>query len=111
MAMRNTYNGPERRVHHVYVTHNTEYHVRKGVCVAVKPRNSDAWIANHGALRMRLDGLFKQGTLRAMPARSIVGSCMYFSDGDDEILTSPVIAVVRPPKSVVFEYPPESQRA
>lgn len=107
MATQSSYNGPERRVHQVYVTLNTEYHVRKGVCVAVRRRNAEEWIANHAALRLRLDGLVQQGALRPMPTRFVVGSRIYFSDGDDEILTSPVVAVVRPPKRVVFEYPPE----
>jgi len=108
MATRNAYEGPERRVHQVYVTYNTEYHVRKGVCVAVKRRDAMEWIVNHAALRLRLDGLVRNGALRPMPTKFVVGSRMYFSDGDDELLTSPVVAIVRPPKSVVYEYPPES---
>ena len=30
----------ERRIHKVYVTRNTEYHVRRNVCIAVLDRKS-----------------------------------------------------------------------
>jgi len=101
------YQGPERRIHKVYVTHNTEYHVRKGVCVAVKPRRSTIWIEEHGALFMRLDGVVKDGFLLDMPRPATLGARLYFTNGDREILTSPVVEVARPEKNVVLGYPKE----
>ena len=34
------YRGTERRRHRVYMTRNTEYHFRDGVCVAVRDRRT-----------------------------------------------------------------------
>jgi len=30
---------------------------------------------------------------------------MYFARGEEDILTSPVVAIVRPPKKIVDQYP------
>ena len=38
------YAGPERRNRAMYVTANTEYHFRDGVCVAVRDRQSRSWL-------------------------------------------------------------------
>jgi hypothetical protein len=105
MVNRKTYAGPERRIHHIYVTRNTEYHVRRGVCVAVKPRQAQEWIPEHGAVDMKLEGHVKLGTLLPMPGPPKLGFRIYFARGDEDILTSPVVAIVRPPKKVVQQDP------
>jgi hypothetical protein len=105
MANRTNYAGPERRIHKVYVTRNTEYHVRGGVCVAVKPRQDPAWTAEHSAVKMKLEGHVKLGTLLPMPGPPKIGFRMYFARGEEDILTSPVVAIVRPPKKIVDQYP------
>ncbi|PKN39943.1 MAG: hypothetical protein CVU63_13455 [Deltaproteobacteria bacterium HGW-Deltaproteobacteria-20] len=105
MANRTNYAGPERRIHKVYVTRNTEYHVRGGVCVAVKPRQDAGWTAEHGAVKMKLEGHVKLGTLLPMPGPPKIGFRMYFARGEEDILTSPVVAIVRPPKKIVEQYP------
>ncbi len=105
MAIRTKYAGPERRIHKIYVTRNTEYHVRAGECVAVKPRQAKEWISDHGAIKMKLEGHVKVGTLLPMPGTPKIGFRMYFARGEEDILTSPVVAIVRPPKQVVQQYP------
>jgi len=107
MANRKNYAGPERRVHKIYVTRNTEYHVRRGVCVAVKPRQAKEWIPQHGALDMKLEGHVKTGTFLPMAGPPKLGFRMYFARGNDDILTSPVVAIIRPPKKIVQQYPHE----
>ena len=107
MALRKPYEGTERRIHQVFVTRNTEYHVRRGVCVAVKPRDNKEWIKDHSALSMRVEGHVKVGTLLPMVGAPKLGTRIYFAQGDSDILTSPVIAIVRPPKTVVSQYPPD----
>lgn len=109
MAKPNTYEGPERRIHKIYVTRNTEYHVRGGVCVAVKPRHEQSFLSGHEALEMKLEGHVKQGTLLPMPGPPKLGFRMYFARGEQDILTSPVVAIVRPPKAVVQKYPREKK--
>ena len=39
------YSGADRRVHQVFVTRNTEYHVRSGLCVGVRDRRTGAPVA------------------------------------------------------------------
>jgi hypothetical protein len=107
MIQRDKYPGPERRVHHVYVTRNTEYHVRRGICVAVRQRAAPSFIPDHGALKMRLDGHVNLGTLLPLAGPPKLGTRIYFANEEGDILTSPVIAIVRPPKKVVATYPPE----
>ena len=106
MAKRTTYTGPERRIHKVYVTHNTEYHVRGHECIAVKQRQAKDWSTDHGAINMKLEGHVKVGTLLPLPGAPKIGFRMYFAKGPEDVLTSPVIAIVRPPKKIVEEYPP-----
>lgn len=106
MIQRKKYEGPERRVHFVYVTRNTEYHVRRGVCVAVKQRTAQDFVGQHGALRMRLDGHIKMGTLLPMPGPPKLGTRLYFANDEGDIITSPVVAIVRPARKIVEAYPP-----
>jgi hypothetical protein len=106
MIQRKRYEGQERRVHKVYVTNNTEYHVREGVCVAVKQRaNKENFLEKHSALKMKLEGHVKIGTLFPLPGPPKLGFRIYFANDAGDILTSPVVAIVRPPKAVVAKYP------
>ena len=50
------YQGHERRRHKVYITRNTEYHVRDGICVAVRDRRSLSFRGAHIALNLKLEG-------------------------------------------------------
>lgn len=105
MIQSKPYQGPERRIHHIYVTQHTEYHVRRDVCVAVRRRETSEWLPVHDALRMRVEGHVKQGTILPMPGRPRLGHRIYFVNDLTDILTSPVVAIVRPPKVVVSNYP------
>jgi hypothetical protein len=103
--MKMRYVGPERRIHKVYVTRNTEYHLRRDVCVAVKSRTPvDGPVAGHDAVNMRLEGHLKQGMV-PMPGPPKIGFRMYFARGNHDVFTSPVVDILRPSKSVVAQYP------
>jgi hypothetical protein len=39
------YLGKERRIHRIFVTRNSEYHVRRNVCVGVRDRRSGEWLS------------------------------------------------------------------
>ncbi len=56
MQKEKSYPGPERRVHRMYVTRNTEYHFRGEVCVAVRDRKTGRWLDSHLAVNRRLTG-------------------------------------------------------
>ena len=104
MKQSKAYDGPERRIHKVYVTRNTEYHVRAGLCIAVRPRKGE-WVTDHHALSMKLAAHMKVGTLLPLLDTPKIGHRLYFSRGKDDVLTSPVVAIVRPAKEIVAGYP------
>lgn len=106
------YHGPERRKHKVYVTRNTEYHLRDGVCVAVRDRNSGRFRPAHIALNLRLEGGVKihpNGCLVPDPGEPRVGDAIFFNDrstGEDrQIVTSRLERIGRPSKEDVAAYP------
>lgn len=110
--MSTSYQGIERRRHRVYVTRNTEYHVRDGVCVAVRDRSAGRFRDGHIALKLRLEGGVKKGP-GGWPIHSLsepeIGDAIYFvlpSDDDEErqITTSRVERIERPAKTIVASY-------
>lgn len=101
------YQGPERRRHTLYVTRNTEYHLREKRCVAVRDRFSGEWREEHPAVGKVLFGAVKPGPTGLEPALvPTVDSLLWFENGDNDILTSRLTAVARPERDVVESYTP-----
>lgn len=108
-----SYTGDERRIHKVYVTRNTEYHVREGICVAVRDRHSGGYHSAHIALSLQLQGavkIYSNGGVIPQANDPEPGDAIYFSyvrpDGEErQIVTSRLLSVERPPKRVVASYP------
>ena len=48
--------GTERRQNQVFVTKNTEYHLRSGTCIAVRDRRTGTWLEGHLAVGRSLSG-------------------------------------------------------
>lgn len=98
---------PERRIHRILITQNTEYHLRRRQCVAVRNRNTGEWYSMHRALSLEVAGslrFFEHGGLKLQEQLPVVGDCVYFQDTN--IVTTPVIGVERPPKHIVeLRYP------
>ena len=102
------YEGTERRRHRVYMTRNTEYHFRDGVCVAVRDRRTGDWLPGHLALRRPLFGglrFFLNGALLPNPGEPQVGEALFFGEGGRDLITSPLQSVARPDRETVEEYP------
>lgn len=111
------YAGPDRRRHKVYVTRNTEYHVKDDVCVAVRDRSSRGFRAAHIALRLRVEGgvrFLTNGAVIPSDEPPQVGESLFFVDAsrsaeeEDEarqIVTSRIERIARPPKADVSAYP------
>ena len=100
------YQGRERRIHKVFVTRNTEYHLRRDRCVAVRDRRSGRWYEGHQALFCRVAGsltFFEHGGLRVSESLPGVGECLCF-DGSG-LVTSKVIDILRPALRTVENYP------
>jgi hypothetical protein len=105
------YKGEERRHHKVYITKNTEYHVRSGLVVAVRPRGSKLWLRRHKALAMKLEGHLDVGTLIPHPGPPRPGQRLFLAVEDNDVVTSPVVAIVRPPRTTVADYPSPEELA
>lgn len=108
-----TYEGNERRVHKVYVTRNTEYHLRSGVCVAVKDRGTNRFRNAHIALNLKMEGgvkIYPNGAVIPNLTNPEVGDAIFFDlvrdDGEKrQIVTSRIEKIDRPPKRDVLMYP------
>ncbi len=94
----------DRRVHRMFVTRNTEYHLRIDECVGVRDRTSGAWVANHAALRLRAISVPPMGGEGHM-----VGQRIHFWSHSVDVLTSPVTAVARPERTCVGAYVSHAQ--
>ena len=103
-----SYKGPERRIHHIFVTRHTEYHIREGICVAVKQNENQESAVSRQALNMRMLGYYGPGTLCAHPGPPDLGFSLHFSIQSKFVVTSPVVAVKRPPKEIADSYPPRT---
>jgi hypothetical protein len=102
------YTGPERRKHRVYVTRNSEYHVRAGVCVAVRNRTTESWFAGHMAVGRQLVGAlrFAPGGIVPHVGEPETGDAIYFREGDHDVITSRLERIDRPAREVVAEHYP-----
>lgn len=110
------YGGPERRRHRVFVTKNSEYHCRDGVCLAVRSRRTGAFQRGHLALGKRVTAglvLDERGLISQIfePREMCVGHRMWLSAGDEdpehEVITSTLHSTKRPAREVVDLYPRE----
>ena len=104
------YPNVDRRRHHVYVTRNTEYHMRDGVCVAVRDRRTGRFVPAHVAVSLKLEGgvrLFANGGVIPRIEKPGVGDAIWFATSTDasrQLVTSRIEAIERPPKDVVASY-------
>jgi len=112
-AEQSSYGGPERRRHRMLVTHNSEYHCRDGVCVAVRDRRTRRFVTPHPALGKHVSGGIKfndKGGIESATTGTDLkpGEQVLFSpaDGEEErtVITSPLDSIERPPKDVVAAY-------
>lgn len=90
------------------MTRNTEYHLKDGVCVAVRDRTSGNWLLVHAALHHRLSGAVRVGKDREVtpsfdPPR--IGEALFFGDDGADVVTSGLLAIERPQKATVSSYP------
>jgi hypothetical protein len=92
----------------VFVTRNTEYHFRDGVCVAVLDRRTGQFVQGHSALAGRIDAgikFFDNGSIAPSAGEPRPGECLYFASEGRDLVTSPLQAVGRPCRETVSRYP------
>lgn len=93
----------------LYVTHNTEYHTRDGVCIGVRDRRTGQWVAQHRALGHKMSGaLHTPRSPEEFPFRREPepGDQVVFDNGKKHhVITSELERVTRPPRELVNVYP------
>ena len=107
-----SYEGKDRRRHQLVVTRNTEYHLKDGVCVAVRDRNTKRWCEGHLAVSRRLEGgvrFYDNGAVVPSLEPIAPGDAMFFTypgqRGEDrQLITSRIEALGRPSKRDVLAY-------
>ena len=102
-----SYPGKERRIHKVFVTRNTEYHVRGAVCVGVRDRRSGEWLRAHLALKSRVSGGLKfhvGGGVLPNAGMPSIGESLFFHAAGRDLVTSTILSVDRPVKDIVQQY-------
>ncbi len=107
------YDGPERRRNRLFITRNSEYYCRDGYCVVVRNRRTGALSREHSAVGKRMTGAMRfndEGGIAEIssPDALHAGEQLCFSAGRDglehDVITSPLLAIERPPKDVVNCY-------
>jgi hypothetical protein len=102
-----SYSGPERRIHQIFVTRNTEYHLRSLTCVGVRDRHSGQWLTQHFACGRTVAGVLRvseEGAISATPGLPQVGESMYFEAMGRDLVTSLIVSVERPRPEIVSRY-------
>jgi hypothetical protein len=90
------------------VTRNSEYHVRRNVCVGVRDRRTGDWLSGHVALRSTVSGGLKfhdNGAISASEGLPTVGESLFFIAAGRDLITSPVLTIERPELKTVESYP------
>lgn len=99
------YQGPERRIHKVFVTTNTEYHLRRTRVVAVRDLRTGQWKSDHESLGSNLVASLRNagngGFKVNVGADADLGARLCF---DVDVVTSPLLAIERPPREIVNQY-------
>jgi hypothetical protein len=101
------YQGSDRRVHRVYVTRNTEYHVRQHTCVGVRDRRTGEWLQSHLALKTRVLGALRfsaEGGIQPNLGSPRIGDSLFFQAGGRDLVTSTILSVDRPEKELLTNY-------
>jgi hypothetical protein len=107
------YPGTERRRHRIYVTHNTEYHLRDRRCVAVRDRRTGEFLQGHLAIDRSVAGglkFFVNGGIAPNVGEPRLGESLYFASDGRDLVTSPLESVERPGREVVGGYPSPTRK-
>ncbi len=96
---------PERRVHHVFVTRDREYHVREGICVGVRARGDAGFVRGHVAVGCRVTGALALERGEVTEGGPTVGQSLILATAAGRLLTGRVARVERPEHDVVRRYP------
>ncbi|MEE8408000.1 MAG: hypothetical protein V3T05_00210 [Myxococcota bacterium] len=97
------FRGSDRRRHSVYITRNSEYHLRDRLCVGVRGTDGE-WLEDHAAVGSELVATMQPNgaIVLADVGRPRVGGRLCFAS---DLMTSSVLSVTRPSVTAVLHYP------
>jgi len=104
----------DRRRHRMFVTRNSEYHMREDICVGVRNTREDRWLDRSRLLSARLMGAVDSFSTLSSSActEPAVGKYLLFvCENGELIVTTKLEAIDRPPLDAVKNYlPSEADR-
>jgi len=103
----------EKRKHRMFVTRNTEYHLKNETCVAVRNRSTGDWLMHARALGARLIGTISSHDKKnAKPVIYLLpevgDNLILMSSTGLDIVTTKVRGIHRPPVQALKYYLPQS---
>ena len=101
------YVGKERRIHKIFVTRNSEYHVKRNICVGVRDRKSGEWMGSHMAIKSTVSGglrFHENGAISASEGYPSIGESLFFMASGRDLITSPILSIERPAKDLLHRY-------
>jgi len=103
----------EKRKHRMYVTRNTEYHMKNNVCVGIRNRKTGDWLMHARALGARLIGTIASSmqrhnkfTIFLLP--EVGNNLILLSPTGVDLVTTKIRAVHRPTIQSLKYYLPVS---
>jgi hypothetical protein len=104
----------DRRRHKMFVTRNSEYHMRDDICVGVRNTREDRWLDRSRLLSARLMGAvdsFSTLSSSACTEPAIGKYLLFICENGELIVTTRLEAIDRPPMDAVQYYlPSEADR-
>lgn len=91
----------------MFVTKNTEYHMKDNICVGIRKLKNGLWIKNGKAIKARLIGSIRSvdDIIMAKGTEPAVGEPLLFiNDDGEDIVTTTLSEIKRPPKEAVNNY-------
>jgi hypothetical protein len=99
----------EKRRHKMYVTRNTEYHVKDDVCVGIRNVRNGDWILQSKVLGAKLIAALSALPQTAKRVSEFIrpkegDNLVFLSMTGEDIVTTKIREVSRPPKHVIQYY-------
>jgi hypothetical protein len=86
----------------VYLTRNSEYHLRRHVCVRVRDRRSGLWLDDHPALTHPLAASVCTAGERSLVRAPLLGEALEFDVNGEPLRTTPILAIERRRRAAAF---------
>ncbi|MDD9942191.1 MAG: hypothetical protein OXU20_14190 [Myxococcales bacterium] len=78
----------------VFLTKNSEYHVRGGTCVCVRDRRTGRWLAQHATLGRPLADYYIDGAGELRSGHvPMIGDPLTFAVDDQSVVTSAILSI------------------